>query len=358
MGSPVIPETMRAAVLYGPEDIRIEDRPVPKPGVGEVLVKVAACGICGTDIKIITKGMPKMPPYGDFIFGHEWAGTVVALGETVDEFKVGDRVAIEAHKGCGRCENCLDGKYTACFNYGRLEKGHRTSGMTVNGGFAEYAVHHVNSVYKIPDNIGFNEATFVTTAGCALYALDVAGGYIVGDTVVIIGPGPIGLAAVQGAKALGAEKVILTGTREERLAIGRYYGADHTINVKEEDPVERIMELTGGKGADIVLECAGTQQSLNQGLQGAKKGGVMVLVAFYKEPVTIDLSHAVLNQIKILSVRGEGNQNCRRALAMQSQGKIKTDKIITHSFPLEELNEAIQTFVERRDGAMKVVINP
>jgi len=354
-----IPQKMRALVLYGPNDVRLTEKEVPKPGPGEVLVKVAACGICGTDVKIITKGMPKMPPYGQFTFGHEWAGTVVALGEGVDEVEIGDRVAIEAHKGCGRCENCLKGEYTACLNYGRLDKGHRASGMTVDGGFAEYAVQHVSSIYKIPDNISFNEATYVTTAGCALYAIDKSGGYIAGDTVLVIGPGPIGLSVVQGAKAVGAEKVILLGTKEDRLAKGKKLGADFAINVREvEDPVSVVRDLTGGIGVDKVFECAGTSESFEQGLKSAKKGTVMVLVSFYKEPVTANLDYAVLNQIDLLTVRGEGNQNCKRALSLMAQGKIDAKPIMTHSFPLEEFHKGLDYFVNRKDGAMKVVINP
>ncbi len=357
--SVTIPEKMKALVLFGKNDVRLVEKPVPRPGPGEVLVKVAACGICGTDVKIITKGMPNMPPYGEFTFGHEWAGTVVALGETVDELKIGDRVAIEAHKGCGRCENCIDGKYTACLNYGRLDKGHRTSGMTVDGGFAEYAVQHINSVYKIPDNIDFNAATYVTTAGNALYALDKSGGYLAGDAVVVIGPGPIGLSVVQGARALGAEKIILLGTREERLAIGRELGATHTINVREEpDPAARVRELTRGKGSERAFECAGTAESFDYAIKSVKKSGTVVLVAFYKEAIPAQLDYVVLNQISLLSVRGEGNRNCERALSLMAQGRLRTEKIITHHFPLEEFHKGLDYFVNRKGNAMKVVINP
>ncbi|HDQ15052.1 MAG TPA: hypothetical protein ENN41_09600, partial [Sediminispirochaeta sp.] len=113
-----IPKKMKAAVLYDFNDVRVEERDVPEPGPEDVLVKVESCGICGTDVKVVTQGMPKMPPMGDFIIGHEYSGTVVKTGETVDEFKPGDRVAVEVHKGCGRCKNCLLGDYTACMNYG------------------------------------------------------------------------------------------------------------------------------------------------------------------------------------------------------------------------------------------------
>ena len=202
-----IPKKMKAAVLYGFDDVRVEEREVPSPGPVEVLVKVAACGICGTDVKIVTHGMPNQPPFGDFIIGHEYAGTVAATGSTVDEFQVGDRVAVEIHKGCGRCKNCIMGKYTSCLNYGNIQKGHRANGLTSNGGFAEYAVNHINTLYKLPNHISFDESTMITTAGTCIYGIDMAGGYIPGDTVLVVGPGPIGLMSVQLCKALGAGKL-------------------------------------------------------------------------------------------------------------------------------------------------------
>ena len=351
-----IPEKMKALVLYGINDFRVvNDKPVPKPGPGEVLVKVAACGICGTDVKIITKGMPKMPPYGEFTQGHEWAGTVVALGETVDEFQIGDRVAIEAHKGCGRCQNCIEGLYTSCLNYG--QKGQIASGMTKDGGFAEYAVHHINSIYKIPDNVSFVDATFVTTLGCAMWALDTSGGFIAGDSVLITGPGPIGLSMVQACKAVGAEKIILTGTRNERLEIGKSLGATHTINVNEvKDPLAAVMEITGGRGCERTYECAGNDTTFDLCLKSTMRGHIMTLVAFYKEPVKAALDYAVLNGIQIMTVRGEGRNNCKRALSLMGQGQASTKGIITHTFPLDDFATAYDYFVNRKDGAMKVVV--
>jgi L-iditol 2-dehydrogenase len=172
----VLPETMRAAVLFGPGDMRVIDRPVPQPGPGEVLVKIAMCGTCGSDLKIYDGHFPLTLPYGAFTPGHEWTGTVVALGDNVDEVAVGDRVCIEAHHGCGRCANCLIGKYTACLHYGNARKGHRATGMTADGGFAQYALHHVSSLYKMPSNVSFQDAVLITTAGTGLYGLDAAGG--------------------------------------------------------------------------------------------------------------------------------------------------------------------------------------
>jgi len=339
-----IPKKMRAAVLHAFNDVRVEEREVPTPGPDEVLVQVEACGICGTDIKIITHGMPSQPAFGDFIIGHEYAGRIVARGETVDEFDVGDRIAVEIHKGCGRCRNCIMGNYTACLNYGNLAKGHRANGFTANGGFAGYAVNHVNTLTKLPDHISFDESTMVTTAGSSIYALDMAGGYIAGDTIVILGPGPIGLMALQAAKALGAGTVILTGTRKERLELGQQLGADHVINAKTDDSVEKVLELTNGLGADLVLEAAGSESSLQQAIEMVRKGGKISIAAFYKKPVTADISMAVRNGVNLYTLMG--------------QGKIVGKPLITHTFPLEEINEALATYVERRDGAMKVVVHP
>src|SRR5262249_54030206 len=179
-------------------------------------------------------------------------GTVAELGPTVDELALGDRVAIEAHRGCGRCDNCVLGMYTACLNYGDLAKGHRASGMTVDGGFAEYAVHHVSSLYRLASGVSWEDAVLVTTAGTALYGLDALGGYVAGQSVVVIGPGPVGLMTAQACKALGADPVILVGTRPARLALGAQLGIDHPVNATEADPVAAGRRLTEECGADVV----------------------------------------------------------------------------------------------------------
>lgn len=355
-----ISKTMRAMVLYGKNDIRlVEDKPIPTPGQGEVLVKIAACGICGTDVKIIEQGIPGMPAYGHYTPGHEWAGVVAALGESVDEFKVGDRVAVQAHRGCGYCRNCLAGHYTNCLNYAKAGKGQRATGMTSDGGFAEYAVHHVSSVYRIPDGMDFIDATYVTTLGTAFWALDSAGGYIAGDTVLISGPGPIGLSLVQVCKALGAARIILTGTREDRLKLGKELGATHVVNVREvKDPLAEIKMITNGLGCEKTFDCAGNSDSVNLCLHSTMPAHVMALVSLYKEMPLLDLNYAVFNGIKISTSRGEGGDNCRRALGLMSQGRINAKKIMTHQFPLEEFSKGLDYFISRKDGAMKVVVLP
>lgn len=353
-----IPKKMLAAHLVARGRIEVLETDVPAPGPDEVLLRVQACGICGTDVEIRDHGMPGEPPM-PFIMGHEYAGVVAQVGSTVDEFRVGDRVAVEVHKGCGRCHNCIMGKYTACLNFGNRKKGHAANGMTANGGFAEYAVNHVNTLYKIPDEISFEEAALITTAGSAFYAIDAMGGYIAGDTVAVIGPGPIGLALVQAAKALGAEKVILTGTRKGRLELGKQMGADYTVNINDgEDPVEVVKELTHGVGADVVFDAAGVSSSLESALDLARPGGAIVMVAFYKGPVTVNISKAVVRNINLYTVRGEGRRNVKRALSMAAQRKIDLRPLITHKFALKDINQAFETYTKRIDNAIKVIVHP
>lgn len=353
--TPTIPETMRAAVLYGPGDIRVEDKPVPRPGPGEVLVKVSVCGMCGTDLKIYDGHFPQTPPYGAFTPGHEWAGAVVGLGENVDEVALGDRVCIEAHSGCGRCGNCMAGLYTACLNYGDVAKGHRASGMSVDGGFAEYAVHKVGSLYKMPDNVSDNDAVLITTAGTGLFGLDTAGGYIVGDTVVVIGPGPVGLMTVQACKQLGAREVILVGTRASRLAKGAELGADHLIDASVTDPVQAVHEITG-EGADLVIETSGSVRTPQQAVEMVGRGGTLLFVAFYPEPVTLDLSAVVRRNVQISTTRGEGGNNVRRALALAEMDRLRGEELVTHEFALDDIAEALRVVRERDGDPLKAVI--
>jgi L-iditol 2-dehydrogenase len=349
---------MRAAVLFGPNDLRVVDKAVPTPAPGEVLVKVAMCGTCGTDLKLQTHPFPHQPPFGQFTPGHEWTGTVVALGETVDELSIGDRVAIEAHRGCGRCENCVLGMYTACLNYGNLAKGHRATGMTVDGGFAEYAVHHVSSLYRLPDTLTWEDAVLVTTAGTSFYGLDAIGGYVAGQSVAIVGPGPVGLMTAQACKALGAQPVILVGTRRARLELGGRLGADCCIDVSAEDAVAAVRRITQGLGADVVVEASGALVAPQQAVEMVKRGGKILFLGFYAGPVTFDLSSAIRDDVTLYTTRGEGASAVRRALSLAAQGRIRGRDLVTHHFPLEDIQEGFRVVREREGDPIKVVFVP
>jgi len=353
-----IPQQMKAAVLYGQNDLRVVERAVPVPGYQEVLIKVEACAICGTDPKIVAHGWQNQPPYGEYIPGHEYAGTVVGLGEGVVGFAEGDRVAVEPHKGCGVCDNCIRGFYTVCLNYGNRAAGHRHYGFTVNGGYAEYAVNHINTLTRIPDSLDFEEATLITTAGTAMYGITRIGGLEPGETVVVSGPGPIGLMAVQIAKQTGAGMVIITGTREERLALAGQLGADIAINVRKENVIERVFELTSGVGADAVLECAGTSESLAYAIEYTRKNGRISMVGIYSEPVAINAFKVNQWNITLAGSRAEGDRSLGKVAPLMGDGRIKSRPLITHTFPLEQVNEAMDTFVKRIGGAIKVVLKP
>lgn len=353
-----IPEKMKAAVLFDYNDLRVTERKVPKPEKDEVLIHVKACAICGTDPKIIAHGWENCPPMGEFIPGHEYAGEVVALGEGVHKFKLGDRVAVEPHKGCGHCTNCIRGFYTTCLNYGKLEEGHRHYGFTVNGGYAEYAVCHINCCHKFSEDLAYEDATMITTAGTALYGILRAGGIGPGETVAVIGPGPIGIMAVQLAKVLGAGKVVLIGTRDSRLAIGKEIGADVLINSKTQDVVEEIKKLTDDIMADMVIECSGSAAGGAQAIEICKKSGRIALEGIYSEPISVNLNKVVQWNIQIAGGKAEGEDVLDRIVPLIESGRIKTKPLLTHQFPLEDINEGVRTYKERIGNAIKVVIKP
>ena len=340
-----LPEHMRAWVLGDPGQLSLVDKPIPMPGRAEVLVRIDAVAICATDLEIIHHGAPAMIGGGEpfnkmFTPGHEYMGTVAALGPGVDEYRIGQRVTVEVHAGCGQCKRCRGGMYTACLNYGLnygdVDKGHRANGFTTDGGFAEYAVNNINTLIAIPDSMSDAEATLVVTAGTAMYGLTELGGLVAGEGVAVLGPGPIGLLGVAVAKALGASPVVLTGTRDNRLQIGRALGADHVINVRNEDAVEAVRRITGGKGLDYVLECSGAPDAVNQAARMLNRGGRICLAAFPHQPVSIDIAYIVRNNIYLYGIRGEGKSATHRAEALMSQKRFDATKIHTHTFGLHE----------------------
>jgi len=360
-----VPKTMKAWVLDGPEELRLTEKPVPQPGPAEVLVRIDAVSICGTDVEIITKGLPAwirggLPFNKNFTPGHEYMGTIVKLGEGVDEYKIGNRVAVEIHAGCGRCERCRQGMYTSCLNYGLNyeghNKGHRANGFTTDGGFAQYAVNHINTLAHVPDEMSDEEATLIVTAGTAMYGLDVLGGLVAGESLVVTGPGPIGLMAVAVGKALGAGPVILTGTRDSRLNLGLKLGADHVININKGNPVEVVKRITDGRGANYVMECSGAPNALNEAMDMTQRGGRICLAAFPSEPALVDLAKIVRNNIYLYGIRGEGKSATHRAAALMTQKKFDAKLMHTHTFPLEELPTAFKYFRGRIEDAIKVVV--
>ena len=216
-------------------------------------------------------------------------GTVVALGPGVDEYKIGQRVTVEIHAGCGQCKRCREGMYTSChnygLNYGDVDKGHRANGFTTDGGFCEYQVNNINTLVAIPDDMTDEEATLVVTAGTAMYGLTELGGLVAGESVVVTGPGPIGLLGVAVAKALGAQPVILTGTRDNRLEIGKKLGADHVVNIRKKTRCGRgrapPQRRQGRRLRGRMLGARRTR--VNEAAQMVNRGGKVCLAAFPHE---------------------------------------------------------------------------
>lgn len=353
-----IPKTMKAAVLFNFGDLRVTEVAVPALIAGEALVRVNSVAICGSDPAIIAKGWKGYPKLGEFIPGHEFTGTVVAIAPDVTELGIGDRVAVEPHKGCGRCENCLRGLYTTCLNYGNYEKGHRHYGFSTNGGYAEYAACHINTLHKIPESISFEEGALLTGAGTVLYGYERIGWIRPGETVVVTGPGAIGLISAHIAKILGAGRVILTGTREDRLAVGKQMGVDITINVREVNAVKKVMELTRGIGADMVVECTGQAGPAAEAMEIVRKNGRISYNGIYHEPVTLQLDKIVQWNLLITGPKAEGMLNLERAIPLMADGRMNLKPLITHKYRLDEINKGFETFTGRVGGAIKVIIQP
>lgn len=353
-----IPKTMKAMVLTAYNELELQDVPVPVPNRNEVLCKIHSVAICGSDPQIIRGDRPdEWPQAFPHILGHEWAGEVVALGEGVTEFKVGDRVAGEAHSGCGYCRNCLSGNYTICLNYGKPETGARHFGFNYDGANCEYNTYPTKSVHKIPDTLSYDHASLCDICGVALHCVELVGVTSAG-TVAIFGPGPAGVALMQIVKGLGCAKVIMIG-RGDRLQHAKEVGADYIVDINKEDPVEAVKAITGGFGVDEVFECSGASVAPVQAVKMLKRGGRIGLIGHYhdenlKFPNLIDL---ISNEISIFGSRANPGVS-EKVISMLDRKVIDGDTLVTHTFPLEQYKEALDVFVGRKDHSLKVVIHP
>lgn len=347
---------MKALVVRKPGDFGLETIPIPQPVEGEVLVKIKGCAICGSDPKIFYGGgLAASYPY-PYVPGHEAAGEVVELGPGVSKFKVGDRVAVEAHSGCGYCENCMKGLYTLCLNYGNNATGHRHYGFTVNGAYAEYNTYNIKALTAIPEGVSYEEATMCDTAGTPMNGINLIG-ITPGGYAVIVGPGPIGLCAMMIAKAKGATTILVgRGTRIQ--AARKISGCDYTIDFEKEDLFERVREITGGIMADEVIDCAGTEVSINNAIGCARRGGSVAVLGWPGKPnMDIHFAPLVVDQINLQG--GRANANCSKSVMnMIASGQLPVKEIMTHEFALNDYQQALDTFTKRIDGALKVIIKP
>lgn len=344
---------MKAIRVHGVKDVRFEDVPQPVPGPDDVLIRVRAAGLCGTDLEVydgtmfyITSGMTSLP----FIPGHEWSGEVVELGPNVTGFEVGDRVTGECSVGCRSCLHCVRGWYNQC--QFRTETGL----LNRDGGFAEYISFPMQFLHRC-NRMEFDEAAFIEPTGIALYATKLAG-VTPADYVAVMGPGPIGLFAVQTAKAYGARKVILVGTRESRLEVGRSLGADVTVNVNEEPLVEKVAEATDGHMVDVVLEAAGKPGVWDDIASiVAPRARIAMTGLFAGQKCSVDFDPLVINNITILGCLG-GPGIWPEAIDLHERGKVTAAPLITHRLPLSEFAQGIEIMRNRTDNAIKVVLEP
>lgn len=349
---------MQAVVFPSPDTIEITEVERPEPGRGEALVRVESSTICGSDVKILHGEYPATTyPH---IPGHEWAGEVVAVGDGVNRLAPGDRVAAEPHVGCGECPRCLEGLYNLCEHYGDPEYGHAHIGFTTDGGLAEYVSVDTRALHVLGDGMSYDQGAFCEAAGVALWAIERAG-ITGGDDVVVIGPGAIGLCAVQIARHEGADHVVLTGTRESRLEPARALGADHAVNVHEvDDVVEHVVDLLGGSGPDLVVELAGTESAGRQAVELARRGGSVVLAGATSpgRQLAVDLREIVVGHKQIYGSVANPQWICERGFDMIARGQIDVDPLITHRFALSEFEDALAAFEDRDQGAFRVMLYP
>jgi L-iditol 2-dehydrogenase len=328
----------------------------PSPGPHEVLCRVRAVAVCGTDPHIIQGHYPGFWPQGwPLIPGHEWCGDVVELGPGAADFgwETGVRVAGTSHAACGFCRKCVEGRYNVCERFGDLRV-HKQYGHNVDGAYAEYVVHSIRSVFRVPDELSDEEAAMLDPAAIALHTVK-RGGHRPGDTVVVVGPGVMGLLVAEFAAATGAGRVIVVG-RGARLEKAASLGFE-TVDFTAGDPVEAVRDLTGGFGPEVALECSGDPAALGQCCEMLRKGGRVAVIGIPMEAARIPLQRVVLDEIEIAGVRAAAGE-MPEAIALAAAGRIRLRELITHRFALEDFREAYETFTERRDGALKVIVRP
>ena len=340
---------MRVAMYYANNDVRLEERPKPQAGEGELLVKVEASGICGTDC-LEWYRINRVP----LVLGHEIAGVVAEVGKGVRQYNVGDRVAVSHHVPCGACRFCRDGHETVCDT---LRKTNFDP-----GGFSEFVrVPKINvekGTLKISKDISFEEATFIEPLACVVRGQRLAG-FKKGKTVLVIGSGISGLLHIQLAKANGARRVIATDIADFRLKAARKLGADFVFKADEYTP-ERLKEVNENSLADLVIICAGAPSAFEQGFRSVERGGTVLVFAATGKDVKIPFSINDIfwrNEVTIMSSYAGSPDDHREALRLILSRKVNLRDMITHRFGLAETGKGFKLVAEAKDS-IKVIIQP
>jgi len=352
-----VPDTMQALVVLEPGRVEIQEVPVPVPGPGEVLARVRAVSICGTDVHLVRGDYPGFwPPAFPFIPGHEWAGDIVALGRGTERYgwKVGDRVAGTSHDACGVCQKCVEGRYNLCENYG-VPGLHKQYGHSVQGADATYVVHGIKAVFHLPDALSYAEGAVIDPASIALHVAN-RGGIRPGDTVAITGAGAIGLLAGDAAFVRGAARVITLENNPTRLAKAAALGFE-TIDSRGPASAAEVRERTGGLGVDVVLECAGVPATMQLAVAMLRRGGRCAAVGIPTQGIEIAMQRVVLDELEIVGCRATAGE-MRHVIPLVEQGRMRVRDITTHHFALAEYEQALATFNDPDSGAIKIIIEP
>lgn len=339
---------MKAAVFYAAnEPLRVEEIPTPEPGAGEVLVKVAGCGVCHTDLHYIDHGVPtfKKPP---LVLGHEISGTVAGLGAGGNRWKEGDRVLLPAVYGCGQCAMCRTGRENVCSSMVMF-------GNNVDGGYAEYVLAPAKDLLALPEEIPLAEGAIIADAVTTPYHAVVNRGQVKpGDNVVVLGCGGIGLNLVQIAAAVGA-RVIAVDIVDEKLEWARQLGAQTSLNPGRVERLDKeIRKLTGG-GADVAFEAIGNPATQEQSFSTLRTGGRLVVVGFSGKPMSLDTGRLMFREMEIVGSLGCRAVDYPRVIELARTGKVRVKELVTACFPLDDINAAFDS-LRRGEGIRSVIV--
>ncbi|HEY6388827.1 MAG TPA: galactitol-1-phosphate 5-dehydrogenase [Candidatus Acidoferrum sp.] len=342
---------MKALLLSKYKHLEIADLPNPAPGQGEVLVSVAACGICGSDVHGYDGSSGRrIPP---IVMGHEAAGTIAALGAGVSGFAVGDRVTFDSTIFCGVCNNCRRGDVNLCDH--REVLGVSCAEFRRSGAFAEYVAVPSRILYRLPENLSFHEAAMLEAVSVALHGVSLAQ-ISKGSTALVVGAGMIGLLTLQALRAAGCSRVVVTDLDSTRLKLAQEVGATAVLS-SEKDVVEQVLRLTGGIGMDVVIEAVGRNETVKASIESVRKGGTVVLVGNISPEVTLPLQNVVTRQIRLQGSCASAGEY-PRAIELLASGAIQVQPFITAVAPLEEGPRWFERLYAREPNLMKVILSP
>lgn len=347
-----MPETMKAAVLHGVEDLRIDRLPVPSlASPYDVIVRIRQVGVCGSDIHYYRHGrIGHFVVEEPMILGHECAGEVVEVGKKVSALAPGDRVALEPGVPCRRCEFCHEGRYNLCADVVFFAT------PPVDGAFCEYVTSPADFAFRLPEHVSTEEGAIMEPLAVGMWSTHRAG-VSAGDTVAVLGAGPIGLVTLQAAKARGATTLIITDVEQSRLEFAGRLGATHTLNAGQCDVVEAIREITDGRGADAVLDAAGASQTIGQALRAVKSGGRVILIGIPPEDeVPVSMPDLISRELDVGGIFRYANMY-GRAIAAVAAGLIDVKGMITHHYQLDEAEEALVFADEHKSECIKVAVS-